>query len=111
MKIYIFLLLHFYCHECLMLISMLSLMKGLLEARQELQPSISNSSNRLKDLLFLDIALDSTIRTATERGYEELNNAQPEVPFVDQSVQISIAYFTFSKIILCICFAENHLLH
>ncbi|XP_047318795.1 alpha-glucan water dikinase, chloroplastic [Impatiens glandulifera] len=55
-----------------------ALLEGLLEARQELRPSLSNSSNRLKDLLFLDIALDSTVRTATERGYEELNNAQPE---------------------------------
>lgn len=35
--------------------------------------------DRLKDLLFLDIALDSTVRTAIERGYEELNNAPPEV--------------------------------
>jgi len=33
----------------------------------------------LKDLLFLDIALDSTVRTAVERGYEELNKARPEV--------------------------------
>lgn len=54
-------------------------MKGLLEARQELRPVLSKSNNRLKDLLFLDIALDSTVRTAIERGYEELNNAGPEV--------------------------------
>jgi len=27
----------------------------------------------------LDIALDSAVRTAVERGYEELNNAGPEV--------------------------------
>lgn len=61
------------------LTSFLTLMKGLLEARQELRPVLSKSNNRLKDLLFLDIALDSTVRTAIERGYEELNNAGPEV--------------------------------
>ncbi|WVZ24310.1 hypothetical protein V8G54_002854 [Vigna mungo] len=54
------------------------LLEGLLEARQELQPSLSKSQSRLKDLIFLDVALDSTVRTAVERGYEELNNAAPE---------------------------------
>ncbi|XVE85121.1 hypothetical protein DITRI_Ditri17bG0066500 [Diplodiscus trichospermus] len=54
------------------------LLEGLLEARQELRPLLSKSSDRLKDLLFLDIALDSTVRTAIERGYEELNNVGPE---------------------------------
>ena len=53
--------------------------QGLLEARQELRPLLLNSHERLKDLIFLDIALDSTVRTAIERGYEELNNAGPEV--------------------------------
>ncbi|KAE9597974.1 hypothetical protein Lal_00029603 [Lupinus albus] len=54
------------------------LLEGLLEARQELQPSLHKSQSRLKDLLFLDVALDSAVRTAVERGYEELNNAGPE---------------------------------
>ncbi|XP_057416065.1 alpha-glucan water dikinase, chloroplastic isoform X2 [Lotus japonicus] len=54
------------------------LLEGLLEARQELRPSLNKSQSRLKDLLFLDVALDSTVRTAVERGYEELNNAGPE---------------------------------
>ncbi|XP_019421636.1 PREDICTED: alpha-glucan water dikinase 1, chloroplastic-like isoform X3 [Lupinus angustifolius] len=54
------------------------LLEGLLEARQELQPSLKMSQSRLKDLLFLDVALDSTVRTAVERGYEQLNNAGPE---------------------------------
>lgn len=52
-----------------------ALIEGLLEARQELRPLLFKSNNRLKDLLFLDIALDSTVRTAIERGYEELSNA------------------------------------
>ncbi|KAL5552841.1 hypothetical protein UlMin_040242 [Ulmus minor] len=55
-----------------------ALLEGLLEARQELRPVLSKSTNRLKDLLFLDIALDSTVRTAIERGFEELNSAGPE---------------------------------
>lgn len=55
-----------------------ALLEGLLEARQELRPLLPQPNNRLKDLLFLDIALDSTVRTAVERGYEELNNAHPE---------------------------------
>ncbi|KAM7269112.1 hypothetical protein ACFE04_024609 [Oxalis oulophora] len=55
-----------------------ALVEGLLEARQELRPSLLRPNDRLKDLLFLDIALDSTLRTAIEKGYEELNNAGPE---------------------------------
>ncbi|KAJ8548378.1 hypothetical protein K7X08_030847 [Anisodus acutangulus] len=55
-----------------------ALLEGLLEAREELRPLLFIPNNRLKDLLFLDIALDSTVRTAVERGYEELNNANPE---------------------------------
>ncbi|KAH0756297.1 hypothetical protein KY290_026567 [Solanum tuberosum] len=55
-----------------------TLLEGLLEAREELRPLLLKPNNRLKDLLFLDIALDSTVRTAVERGYEELNNANPE---------------------------------
>ncbi|XP_022151917.1 alpha-glucan water dikinase, chloroplastic [Momordica charantia] len=54
------------------------LLEGLLEARQELRPLLLNPRDRLRDLLFLDIALDSAVRTAVERGYEELNTAGPE---------------------------------
>ncbi|KAK4788945.1 hypothetical protein SAY86_020264 [Trapa natans] len=54
------------------------LLESLLEARQELCPLLFKSHARLKDLLFLDIALDSTVRTAIERGYEGLSNAGPE---------------------------------
>ncbi|KAL0372365.1 UNVERIFIED_CONTAM: Alpha-glucan water dikinase, chloroplastic [Sesamum calycinum] len=55
-----------------------ALLEGLLEAREELRPSINQPKDRLKDLIFLDIALDSTVRTTVERGYEELSNASPE---------------------------------
>ncbi|PKA56704.1 Alpha-glucan water dikinase, chloroplastic [Apostasia shenzhenica] len=54
------------------------LLEGLLEARAELCTLLLNSHERLKDLIFLDIALDSAVRTAIERGYKELNNAEPE---------------------------------
>jgi len=54
-------------------------MQGLLETRQELRPLLFKSQNRQKDLIFLDIALDSSVRTAVERGFEELNTAGPEV--------------------------------
>ena len=60
--------------------------QGLLEVREELRPLISNPNDRLKDLLFLDIALDSTVRTAIERGYEELNSAKPEVIVAQYSI-------------------------
>ncbi|KAJ4808981.1 Glucan water dikinase [Rhynchospora pubera] len=54
------------------------LLEGLLEARAELRPLLFSSHERLKDLIFLDIALDSTVRTAVERAYEELNSADPQ---------------------------------
>ncbi|XP_078431016.1 pyruvate phosphate dikinase, PEP/pyruvate binding domain-containing protein [Wolffia australiana] len=54
------------------------LLEALLEAREELRPLLLGSHNRLKDLLFLDLALDSAVRTAIERGYEELNTAKTE---------------------------------
>ncbi|XP_071707709.1 alpha-glucan water dikinase, chloroplastic-like [Rutidosis leptorrhynchoides] len=54
------------------------LLEGLLEAREELKPLLSKSDNRLQDLLFLDIALDSNVRIAIERSYEQLKNAKPE---------------------------------
>ncbi|KAH9319028.1 hypothetical protein KI387_020797, partial [Taxus chinensis] len=53
------------------------LLEGLLEARFELRPNLFKQHNRLKDIIFLDLALDSTVRTAVERGFEDLNNAQP----------------------------------
>ncbi|KAG8075969.1 hypothetical protein GUJ93_ZPchr0006g42774 [Zizania palustris] len=54
------------------------LLEGLLEARAELHPVLLGSPERMKDLIFLDIALDSTFRTAVERSYEELNHAALE---------------------------------
>eukprot|EP01018_Ginkgo_biloba_P037274 Gb_00442 [translate_table: standard] len=56
-----------------------SLLEVLLESRFELRPILLRPHERLKDLIFLDLALDSTVRTTIERGFEELNNACPLV--------------------------------
>lgn len=52
-----------------------SLLEALLESRRELQPSLRKDHDRLRDIIFLDLALDSTVRTAVERGLERLGNA------------------------------------
>ncbi|KAG8366087.1 hypothetical protein BUALT_Bualt17G0039400 [Buddleja alternifolia] len=72
-----------------------ALLEGLVEAREELRPLLSQPNDRLKDLLFLDIALDSAVRTAVERGYEELSNASPEkimyfISLVVENVALSV---------------------
>ncbi|KAG9449919.1 hypothetical protein H6P81_009884 [Aristolochia fimbriata] len=54
------------------------LLESLLEARTELQPLLHRPHERLKDLIFLDIALDSTVRTVIERSYEDLHNSGAE---------------------------------
>ncbi|KAK1400804.1 Alpha-glucan water dikinase 2 [Heracleum sosnowskyi] len=56
------------------------LMEKLLESRIELRPSIVTSHGRLKDLIFLDIALDSAVRTTMERGLGNLNSS--DVPAI-----------------------------
>ncbi|XP_024543149.1 alpha-glucan water dikinase 1, chloroplastic [Selaginella moellendorffii] len=55
----------------------LPLLEGLLESRRELLPTLQKPHNRLKDIIFLDLALDSTVRTAVERGLEGLSKASP----------------------------------
>jgi alpha-glucan,water dikinase len=55
------------------------LLEGLLEARRELRPTLLKPHDRLRDIVFLDLALDSTVRTAVERGLESLTNAGPLV--------------------------------
>ncbi|KAL5705472.1 alpha-glucan, water dikinase [Ranunculus cassubicifolius] len=49
------------------------LMEKLLESRVQLRPLLLTSHERLKDLIFLDLALDSTIRTTMERGLKDLS--------------------------------------
>ncbi|KAI3779206.1 hypothetical protein L2E82_08808 [Cichorium intybus] len=55
----------------------------------ELKPLLSSSNYCLKDLLFMDIALDSTVRTTTERSYEELKKAKPEVSIFTEEMMCS----------------------
>lgn len=51
------------------------LLEALVECRCELQPSLLKAHDRLRDIIFLDLALDSTVRTAVERGLEGLSSA------------------------------------
>ncbi|CAN6584231.1 unnamed protein product [Malus baccata var. baccata] len=53
------------------------LMEKLLESRIELRPVLVTNHRRLKDILFLDIALDSAVRTTMERGLKNLNSGYP----------------------------------
>ncbi|KAK2659965.1 hypothetical protein Ddye_006498 [Dipteronia dyeriana] len=53
------------------------LMEKLLESRIELHPILCTAHGRAKDLLFLDLALASAIRTKMERGLKDLNFAHP----------------------------------
>jgi alpha-glucan,water dikinase len=59
--------------------TLIAYLQGLFEARAELRPFLLSATERLKDLIFLDSALYSTVRTTIERSYENLNNAAPEV--------------------------------
>ncbi|CAI5459203.1 unnamed protein product [Closterium sp. Yama58-4] len=53
-----------------------NLVEGLVEARRELRPTLlRHGQERLKDLVFLDLALDSTARTAIERGMGDAKSA------------------------------------
>ncbi|BBN15240.1 alpha-glucan, water dikinase [Marchantia polymorpha subsp. ruderalis] len=53
------------------------LLEGLLEARRELRANLLSKHDRLRDIIFLDLALDSSLRTAVERGLESLGNSGP----------------------------------
>ncbi|XP_042987360.1 alpha-glucan water dikinase 2 isoform X2 [Carya illinoinensis] len=53
------------------------LMQKLLESRIELRPVLLSTHGRSKDLLFLDLALSSSVRTTMERGLKNLTFANP----------------------------------
>ncbi|CAN1825825.1 Alpha-glucan water dikinase 2 [Linum perenne] len=53
------------------------LMEKLLESRIELRPYLLTTHGKAKDLLFLDLALDSTVRTTMERKLKDLSFVQP----------------------------------
>lgn len=88
-----------------------------MEARAELRPLLLASPERLKDLIFLDIALDSTVRTAVERSYEQLANAAPEVnlniAMFLPIYQVRTCFVTLACLLSCHHFfePENHVLH
>ncbi|XP_065880881.1 alpha-glucan water dikinase 2 isoform X2 [Euphorbia lathyris] len=54
-----------------------SLMEKLVESRIELRPMLLTCLGKAKDLLFLDLALDSAARTTMERGLKGLSFDQP----------------------------------
>ncbi|CAI0405840.1 unnamed protein product [Linum tenue] len=53
------------------------LMEKLLESRIELRPFLLTSHGKAKDTIFLDLALDSTVRTTLERALKDLSSVQP----------------------------------
>ncbi|KAI3992894.1 hypothetical protein MKX01_034244 [Papaver californicum] len=58
------------------------LMEKLLECRIELRPLLLTSHERLKDMIFLDLALDFSVKTTIERGFKELRDAHiPDILF------------------------------
>ncbi|KAM0898313.1 hypothetical protein ACQ4PT_022016 [Festuca glaucescens] len=89
-----------------------SLVEGLLEARAALRPLLLSSTERLKDLIFLDIALDSTVRTAIERSFENLNNASSEkiMYFISLVVENLALSTDDNENLLCCLKGWNHAL-
>ncbi|KAF5194960.1 Alpha-glucan water dikinase protein [Thalictrum thalictroides] len=63
------------------------LMEKLLETRVELRPLLLASHEKLKDVIFLDLALDSAVRTTMERGLQELGNTHGIVFFISVMLQ------------------------
>lgn len=72
------------------------LMEKLLESRIELRPLLLTSHERLKDLIFLDLALDSTVRTAMERGLKELNST--DVPGIIYFISLLLQNLCLSTV-------------
>ncbi|KAF3776216.1 Alpha-glucan water dikinase 2 [Nymphaea thermarum] len=82
------------------------LLEKILVSRVALRPILLRSQGRSKDFLFLDIALDSTVRTCVERGYDALKNGQPQLIFL--LMPQAIMYF-FSLVLenVCLSSAKN----
>lgn len=49
------------------------LLEKLLESRIELRPILFGASGRLKDFIYLDLALDSAVKTSVEKSFSELS--------------------------------------
>lgn len=66
---------------CLFFFSCYLLVQKLVDARIELHPALRAPRTRAKDLLFLDIALESSFKTAIEKRLLSLNFNNPPVYF------------------------------
>lgn len=66
------------------------ILQKLVDARIELHPALRAPRTRAKDLLFLDIALESCFRTAMEKRLISLNFSSPPVPFSLCSLKILV---------------------
>ncbi|KAL6297180.1 hypothetical protein ACE6H2_005322 [Prunus campanulata] len=80
------------------------LIMKLLESRIELRPVLIANHRRLKDILFLDLALDSAVRTTMERGLKNLNFAHvPEIMFFISLVLENVCLSTVNNEDLIYC--------
>ncbi|KAG8654882.1 hypothetical protein MANES_05G189000v8 [Manihot esculenta] len=78
--------------------------KNLVDSRIELRPVLLTSSERAKDLLFLDLALDSAVRTTMERGLKELSfNQLPDIIFYISFVLENLCLSTVNNEDLIYC--------
>lgn len=52
-------------------------MQALVEARRELRPALQSHVERLKDVVYLDLALDSAVRTTVDRSLSAMASRGP----------------------------------
>ncbi|KAI8548466.1 hypothetical protein RHMOL_Rhmol07G0275800 [Rhododendron molle] len=80
------------------------LIEKLVESRIELRPVLLTAHGRSKDLLFLDLALDSAVRTTVEMGLKDLNSASlPEIMYFIALVLENLCLSTFNNEELIYC--------
>uniref|UniRef100_A0A7I4D941 Pyruvate phosphate dikinase AMP/ATP-binding domain-containing protein n=1 Tax=Physcomitrium patens TaxID=3218 RepID=A0A7I4D941_PHYPA len=90
--------------------NVLSLLEGLLEARRELRPTLLKPHERLRDIIFLDLALESTVRTAVERGLESISERGPaEIATIVSIVVENLALSSDSNEELVYCLKDWYL--
>ncbi|XWS25405.1 hypothetical protein CRYUN_Cryun27aG0065400 [Craigia yunnanensis] len=80
------------------------LMEKLLESRTEIRPLLLTPHRLAKEMLFLDLALDSAVRTTMERGLKDLNfSYPPEIMFFTSLVLENLCLSTVKNedIIYC----------
>lgn len=87
----------------------------LLESRIELRPVLLSTHGRSKDLLFLDLALSSSVRTTMERGLKNLSFANPPVIRFQHHLCLLctlmlITFFPWIKIYASFCDDEQEMM-